>query len=62
MGKKLMLNTLYSVVIIISLIAAYQYGIVQKQYEYIAVAAVIIAIFIYLKIKILKQIRNTQKP
>jgi hypothetical protein len=62
MGIKIFFNTLYTVVIIIAGIAAYQYGFVQKQYEYIGVAAVIIAIFIVLKIKLLKQIKAAQKP
>jgi 4-hydroxybenzoate polyprenyltransferase len=62
MGKKLMLNTLYTIIIIVCLIAGYQYGIVQKQYSYIIVSAFIIAIFIVLKVKILKEIRNAQKP
>jgi 1,4-dihydroxy-2-naphthoate octaprenyltransferase len=62
MAKKLFLNTFYTVIIIVCLIGAYTYGIEQKQYAYIPVAAFIIVIFIVLKIKILKEIRNTQKP
>ena len=62
MGIKLFFNTLYTIVIVIALIAGYQYGIVQKQYNYIIVAVVIIAIFIVLKVKLLKQIREAQKP
>lgn len=62
MGKKLFLNTFYTIIIIVCLIAGYQYGIVQGQYSYIVVSAFIIAIFIVLKIRILKEIRNTQKP
>ena len=62
MAKKLFLNTLYTVIIIVCLIAGYQYGIVDKQYAYIVVSAFIIAIFIVLKVKLLKEIRNAQKP
>jgi len=62
MGIKLFFNTLYTIVIIVALIAGYQYGIVQKQYNYMIVAVVIIAIFIVLKVKLLKQIREAQKP
>jgi hypothetical protein len=62
MGKKMLLNTLYSIVIIVSLIIGYQYGIEQKMYGYIAGAVIIIAIFIVLKVRLLKAIRQTQKP
>jgi hypothetical protein len=62
MGIKLFLNTFYTIVIVIALIAGYQYGIVQSQPTYIAIAVVLIAIFIWLKIKLLKQIRGAQKP
>ena len=62
MGIKLFFNTLYTIVIVVALIGGYQYGIVQKQYNYIIVAVVIIAIFIVLKVKLLKQIREAQKP
>jgi hypothetical protein len=62
MAIKLFLNTFYTVGIILCLIAGYQYGIVQHHYAYIVSAALIIAIFVYLKVRILKEIRKTQKP
>ena len=62
MGKKLLLNTLYTLGIVVCIIGGYQYGIVQKQYGILIGAIFIIAIFIVLKIKILKEIKNTQKP
>lgn len=62
MGKKLIPNVLYTVAIFLCVIAGYQYGIVQKQYGYLIAAIVLIPIFIILKIRILKDIRNTQKP
>jgi len=62
MWKKMLPNVLYNVGIFICLITGYQYGILQKQYVFLLGAILLIAIFIYLKIKILKQIKNTPKP
>ena len=62
MWKKVVPNTLYNVGIFVCLIAGYQYGVVQKQYGYIISAVLIIAILVYLKIRILRDIRNAQKP
>jgi len=61
MWKKMIPNTLYTIGILIALITGYQYGIVQHQYGFLAGAIVIIAIFIVLKIRILKEIKNTQR-
>ncbi len=61
MGKKLFLNVLYNIGIFVCLITGYQYGIVQKQYGYLLGAVLIIAIFIMLKIKLLKEVKNAQK-
>ncbi|MDF2433303.1 MAG: hypothetical protein JWP44_2934 [Mucilaginibacter sp.] len=61
MALKIFLNTFYTVGIFLSLIAGYQYGIVQHHPGYIVSAVLIIAIFVVLKIKILKDIKNTQK-
>ncbi|MGZ3874119.1 MAG: DUF6358 family protein [Mucilaginibacter sp.] len=61
MGKKLFLNVLYNIGIFVCLITGYQYGIVQKQYGYLAGAVLIIAIFIVLKIRLLKEIKKAQK-
>ena len=62
MWKKVLPNVLYNIGIFLCLIIGYQYGVVQHHYGYIVSAVLIIAIFIYLKIKILKDIRNTKKP
>jgi len=62
MWKKMLPNVLYNVGIFICLITGYQYGILQKQYVFLLGALLLIAIFVYLKIKILKQIKNTPKP
>ncbi len=62
MGKKLLLNTLYTLGIFVSGFIGYQYGIVPQQYIYVVAAAVFIVIFIVLKVRILKEVRSTQKP
>jgi hypothetical protein len=61
MWKKVLPNVLYNIGIFICLITGYQYGILQKQYVFLLGAVILIAIFIMLKIKILKEIKNTQK-
>jgi len=61
MAKNMFLNVLYNIVIFICLITGYQYGIEQKQYWYILGAVIIIAIFITLKIRLLKQVKSAQK-
>lgn len=61
MGKKVFLNVFYNICIFICLITGYQYGIVQKQYAYLLGAALIIAIFIVLKVRLLKEVKKTQK-
>jgi len=61
MALKLFLNTFYTVGIILCAIGAYEYGIVRQKYPLVVSAALIIAIFVYLKVRILKEIRNTQK-
>ncbi|MFI5137286.1 MAG: DUF6358 family protein [Sphingobacteriales bacterium] len=60
MGKKLLINVLYNLVIFVSIITGYQYGI--NNYGYLVGAVIIIAIFIVLKIRLLKQIKAAQKP
>jgi hypothetical protein len=62
MWKKMLPNTLYTIGIILCLISGYEYGIMQQQYVFLLGAILLIGIFIYLKIKILKEIKNTQKP
>jgi len=55
------LNVLYNIVIFICLITGYEYGIDRKQYGYIVAAVLIIAIFITLKIRLLKEVKRMQK-
>ena len=60
MGKKILLNTVYNIGIFIALMTAY-WGITKARYEYVAVGVFIAAIFVVLKIKIIKQVRSTIK-
>ena len=60
MGKKILLNTLYNVGIFISLMTAY-WGITNTRYEYVAVGVFIAAIFVILKVKLLKEVKSNIK-
>ncbi len=59
MRKKIALNVFYNICIFICLALAYE-GFQGKHYEYIAGAAFIGAIFIILKIRLIKEVRDTQ--
>ncbi|MFD0750961.1 DUF6358 family protein [Mucilaginibacter calamicampi] len=60
MGKQIILNTLYNVGIFISLMTAY-WGFNNQRYEYVAAGVIIAALFVFLKIKIIKQVRSNIK-
>ena len=60
MGKKLALNVLYNIGIFVCLWLGY-YGFEHTRYEFIAGAVFIGAVFVILKIRLLKEIRNMQK-
>jgi hypothetical protein len=60
MRKKIALNVFYNICIFICLALIYS-GFVDKHYEYIAGAVFIGAIFIILKIRLLKEVRDIQK-
>jgi hypothetical protein len=60
MGKKLALNVLYNICIFICLALIY-YGFEHARYEFIAGAVFIGAVFVILKIRLLKEVRNLQK-
>jgi uncharacterized membrane protein YgaE (UPF0421/DUF939 family) len=60
MGKQILLNTLYNIGIFISLMTAY-WGITNSRYEYVAAGVVVAAVFVFLKIKIIKQVRSNIK-
>jgi hypothetical protein len=61
MWKKAIPNTLYTVGIVVCVIYGYQYGIEKGNYVFLAGAVILITIFVFLKIKILKEIKNTLK-
>ena len=60
MGKKILLNTLYNIGIFISLITAY-WGITNKRYEFVAAGVFVAAIFVVLKIRVIKEVRSSIK-
>lgn len=60
MGKKLALNVLYTIGIFICIAIGY-WGFQHSSYLYIAGAAFIGILFIILKVKLLKDLRNTHK-
>ncbi|MBC7399146.1 MAG: hypothetical protein H7289_04310 [Mucilaginibacter sp.] len=61
MRNKIFLSTLYNLCIFGCIILGWT-GITDKQYVYIAAAAFGLVIFVVLKIKLLKDVRNTLKP
>ena len=61
MGKNILLNTLYTVGIFVGIIIGYQYGIQKGEYLYLAGAIVLIAIFMILKIRLIKEVKKTIK-
>ena len=60
MGKKLALNVLYNIAIFICLALVY-YGFDHPRYEYVAGGVFIGAVFVILKIRLLKEVRDMQK-
>jgi len=60
MGKKLLLNTLYSIGIFICILLVYK-GFSAKEYWYIPGGLFVGAILLVLKIRILREVRNMQK-
>lgn len=61
MAKKMFLNVLFNICIFICLITGYTYGIEKGNYVFLAGAVFIIAIFIVLKVRLLKEVKNAQK-
>jgi hypothetical protein len=61
MWKKAIPNVIYNVGIFVCLVLGYQLGIEKGNYWFIALAVVLLVIFIILKIKVFKEIRNTLK-
>jgi hypothetical protein len=61
MRNSFLLNVLLTIGLAISVIAGYQYGVEQKQYGILAGAIVLVVIFTYLKVKLLKKVNSTLK-
>ena len=62
MGKKIALNVIYNLALVFCIIMIWT-GISQSRYEYILGAVFIGAVFVILKIRLLKEVRNMQnKP
>lgn len=63
MRAKIILNTLYTIGIALCIIGGYKYGIVHREYLLLVAAVVFIVILVYLKIEIIKDVKNnTKKP
>lgn len=60
MGLKLVLNVLYTIGIVLCLFVAYRAG-EAKNFTVVGIAALVAAIVIILKIRLLKDVRNSQK-
>jgi len=61
MWKKVIPNTLFNLGIFLCLILGYELGIEKGNYWFLALAVVLLVIFIFLKIKVVKEIRDTLK-
>ncbi|HEY8999728.1 MAG TPA: DUF6358 family protein [Mucilaginibacter sp.] len=60
MGKKLALNVIYNLALVFCIIMIWT-GIEKSRYEYILGAVFIGAVFVILKVRLLKEVRNMQK-
>lgn len=60
MGFKLVLNVLYTIGAVLCAFVAYQ-SFMAKNYLYVGVAVFVCLVVIFLKIRLLKDVRNSQK-
>lgn len=60
MGKKIALNVLYNLGIFVALMAGY-WGFEHTRYEFLLGAIFIAGVFISLKIKLIKEVKETTK-
>lgn len=60
MGKKILINTLYNIGIFLCLASAY-WGFTNKRYEFLAAGLFVGAIFIVLKIRLLKEVKASMR-
>ncbi|WP_345954477.1 DUF6358 family protein [Mucilaginibacter sp. PAMB04168] len=61
MGFKMFLSVVYNIGIFISLYMAY-WGFTHQQYIFVAAGILIAALFIFLKIRLLKQVKAMERP
>ncbi|AMR30786.1 hypothetical protein A0256_04785 [Mucilaginibacter sp. PAMC 26640] len=62
MGKKIALNVLYNLGIFVAILAGY-YGFQHARYEFLLGAIFIAAVFVSLKLKLIKEVKETtRKP
>jgi hypothetical protein len=61
MGKKVALNVFYNLVIFLCILVIYS-AFEHSRYEYVLGCAFIAGIIITLKIRLIKEIKNSQKP
>lgn len=57
MGKKIALNVLYNIGIFVCLIGGY-WGVEHKRYEFLLGAVFIAGVFVMLKMKLIKEVRE----
>jgi phosphotransferase system glucose/maltose/N-acetylglucosamine-specific IIC component len=60
MGKRIALNVFYNLAIFVAILIGYS-ALEHKRYEYLFGLVFIVAILVILKIKLIKEIRNTPK-
>ncbi|RVU01655.1 hypothetical protein EOD41_06760 [Mucilaginibacter limnophilus] len=60
MGQKIALNVIYNVGIIVCLFIGYE-GIMSKHYSWVLGVAFILVIFVILKIRLMKEVRNMNR-
>ena len=61
MGKKLILNVLYTIGIFFCVVFGYTFGFEHPHYDYLACAVIVGGVLIYLKIRLMKEVRDMQK-
>jgi len=60
MGLKFFLNVLYNLGIILALFTLY-WAFQHRQYGYIVLAIIVLVLFIILKLRLIKEVKNTLK-
>jgi len=60
MGLKFFLNVLYNLGIILSLFTLY-WALQHHQYGYLVMAIIVLVLFVILKLRLIKEVKNTLK-